>query len=339
MAGVEGFRKVQIGKESTAGTAVAATDILRGMTGVIQDNTVLTRPTERVGILGGTTRSYIANTGGEIPLEGEATYEEIHLVFDSAVYLASPTTDTSSGEIRTYNVQYASTDAYATSDLQTLTIEAGDNQQCEQMAYCFCRELNLSGDASAGDAAVKVTATFEGRTVETTDFTASLTIPTIETILFRKGTLYIDPSSDTIGTTQVTQTLFGMDFNMTTGWRGYPAADGRTDFSFAKRTDDEITVQVTFEHNATAVAEKAAWRNETERALQLKFTGSALTTTDAAATYDTKTLILNLWGKWDSFDALSANEGNDQVVGMFRAGYSETAGNKAQFIVVNEVST
>jgi len=338
MPGIDALRKVQLGRESTAGTAVAATDIWRGM-GVITDNTVVTYPDERIGIAGGTTRSYIANTGGTIALEGDATYEQLHYVLDASVYLATSTTDASSAFIRAYDVQYSSTDSFATTDLQTYTIEAGDNQQCEQMAYCFCTDFNLSGDAGADDSSLKLTANFEGRAVETTDFTAALSVGTVETILFRKGELYIDPTSDTIGTTQVSQTLFAMDFNMTTGWRAYPAADGRTDFSFAKWTGAEITCQVTFEHNATAVTEKAAWRNQTERAMRLKFTGNALATTDGGATYDTKTFIIDMWGKWESFDALSENEGNDQVVGTFRAVYSPTAGEKARFTIVNEVST
>lgn len=338
MPGVDALRKTQLGRESTAGTAVAATDIWRGM-GVIKDDSVITYPNERIGIAGGTTRSYKANTGGTIPLEGDATYEQIHYVFDSAFYLATATTDTSSAFIRTYNAQYTSTDPIATTDLQTYTIEAGDNQQAYQMAYCFCTDFNLTGDAGAEDSSVKLTANFEGRTVETTDFTASLTLGSVETILFRKGELYIDPTSDTVGTTQVSQTLFGMDLNVTTGWRAYPAADGRTDFSFAKWTGSEITLQVTFEHNSTAVTEYNNWLSETERALQLKFTGNALSTTDAAAAYDTTTLIINLWGKWETFDALSENEGNDQVVGTFKAVYSPTAAAKAQFIVANEVSS
>jgi hypothetical protein len=153
--------------------------------------------------------------------------------------------------------------------------------------------------------------------------------------------LYIDgsTSSSDIGTTQVSQTLFNADLSHTTGWRGYRSADGRTDFSFIKRTKDELTLSLTFEHNSSAVTEKAAWRNQTERAVRLTFTGNALSTTDSGGTYDTKTLILDLWGKWESFEALSDNDGNDQVTGLFRVGYSPDAQFKARYILVNELAT
>jgi hypothetical protein len=204
------------------------------------------------------------------------------------------------------------------------------------MNYCFTREFTLSG--TVGEA-LNVSATLEGRTVATTDFTSGINIPTVESILFTNGKLYIDPSSDTMGTTLVSQTLFAMDLSVMTGWRGYPAADGRTDFSFVKRTKEEITCSLTFEHNATAVAEKAAWRNQTERAIRVKFTGNALSSTDAGATYDTKALVVDMLGKWESFDSLSDQDGNDQVTGVFRVGYSAVAGAKGGFTIVNELAS
>jgi hypothetical protein len=335
MAGIKALRKVQLGQESTAGTNAVATALWRGM-GVITDLTEVEFLEEDVGILSGLLRTRIPKTGGEITLEGGCTFQQMPYIFQSAFYNTTPTTDASSAEIWTWTVQNASSDPVATTDLLTYTIEAGDNQQAEYMNYCFTREFNITGRVGEG---LDISATLEGRAVGTTDFTTGISIPTVEDILFTKGTLYLDATSDTVGTTQVTQTLFAVDLNVTTGWRGYMAADGTTAFSFAKRTEDEIVLNVTFEHNATAVTEKANWRNETERALQLKFTGSALSSTDAGATYDTYTFVVNLWGKWESFGALEEDNGNDQVTGVFRAGYSSTAANKAQFIVANESAT
>ena len=333
--GIKALRKVQLGQETTAGTNAVATALWRGM-GVIQDNTEVEFMEEDIGLLSGVLRTRIPHTGGEITLEGGCTFQQLPYIFQSGFYNTTPTTDTSSAEIWTWTVQNASSDPVSTTDLLTYTIEAGDDQQAEYMNYCFTREFNITGRVGEG---LDISATLEGRAVGTTDFTTGISIPTIEDILFTNGELYLDPTSDTIGTTQVTSTLFAVDLNVTTGWRAYAAADGRTDFSFAKRTMDEITLNVTFEHNATAVTEKSNWRNETERALQLKFNGSALSSTDGAATYDKFTFIVNLWGKWESFGALEEDNGNDQVTGVFRAGYSSTAANKAQFIVVNESSS
>jgi len=338
MAGIKSLRRIQGGAEATAGTTVPATWIWRG-TGVGKDLSEITFVEEDIGLLSDALRTYKAKTGGEVTFEGVASFEQLGYFFQSGVFAATPTTDTSSASVWTWTHATASTDPVATTDLQTYTLEFGDNQQAEYMAYCFTREYNLTGNVGE---ALMLNATLEGRTVGTTDFTPStdVTIPTVESILFSNGTLYIDSStsSSDIGTTQVSQTLFNADLSHTTGWRGYPAADGSTHFSFVKRTKDELTLSLTFEHNASAVAEKSAWRNQTERAIRLMFTGNALSSTDAGAPYDKKTLIIDLWGKWESFEALSENAGNDQVVGLFRAGYSPTSALKARYILVNELA-
>ncbi len=54
--GVKALRKIQIGKETTAGTAVAATTIWRGM-GTIEDQREIRRIDEDVGVLQRTNRS------------------------------------------------------------------------------------------------------------------------------------------------------------------------------------------------------------------------------------------------------------------------------------------
>jgi hypothetical protein len=101
-------------------------------------------------------------------------------------------------------------------------------------------------------------------------------------------------------------------------------------------TEPEVTIDVTFEHNASAVAEKANWRAETVRLLQLKWEGSTVAT--PGTTYSVHTLIVNLAGKWESFDALSDQDGNDIVTGTFRGKYSSTDSLFGQFIVVNELT-
>lgn len=332
--GIKALRKVQFGPEAVAGGSTdPVTTVWRGTASLV-DNRETTFPTEDIGILGGTTRSYVAKSGGELTLDGEATFEQAPYIFQSGIYSTTPTTDTGSGLIWTWTVQNASTDLIATTDLQTYGFEVGDNNEAETMRYGFTKDFNITGAASE---ALMVSATVEGREITGgASFTSSISIPTVETILFGKAKMYIDTASDTIGTTLVSNTLLGADLTMTTGWQSVFTADGRIDLSFIKRVADEIKLSITYEHNGTATTEKAAWRNQTERAIRLKFEGNALT---SAGTYTYKTFIIDLWGKYESFDALGDADGNDTVVATFRAAYSSTAANKARFIVVNELTT
>lgn len=332
MAGIKSFRKLQLGRESSKGTAVAATTIYRGL-GTLQDDLNLVFPEEDVGILGGVDRTYISKLAGSLAMdEAEATFEQANHIFEAGIHTATPTTDASSGFIYTYDFIWSTTD---TNTIKTYTIEGGDNQEVEEMEYAFVTNFKLTG--SAGEA-LMISADWVGRQIALSSFTGSLSIPTVEDILFSKGKLYIDPTSDTAGTTQKTSTFLEMDLDVNTGWVPVDTADGNLYFTFDKNVGSEILLNVTFEHDGSAAAEKVNWRAQTARQIQVKFEGSDLGTTDAGATYDKKTLLVNMVGKWESFDKIDEQDGNDIVKGVFRAAYNATAGYKAQMILVNELS-
>lgn len=336
--GISALSRTQIGVEASAGGSTdTATTIWRGM-GMIKDNLRVVFPPEKVGKLGGTTRSYIPETGGEVNLTGDATYEQLGYIFQAGVKSIAPTTDASSGLSWLWAVQASDSDPISTTDLGTLVVETGDNIAAEVARFGFVRDFSITG--TAGEA-LQISANVQTRAPATGTFTAGLSIPTVETILFSLGSLYVDDSTGTIGTTAVSNTLLDMTLNMTTGWMAKKAKDNRLDFSFIKRADDEITLDITFEHNSIAVAEKAAWRAQTERALRLSFLGTALSTTDAGAPYDTKAFVIDLYGKWETFGAagLEEQDGNNIYKGTFRCKWSQIASAKASFLIVNELAT
>ena len=79
--GIKALRRIQLGKETDPGTAVAATAIWRG-TGTIQDNLTTVFPAEDVGILVGTDRNYIPKAEAMLSLaETEATFEQLPYLF------------------------------------------------------------------------------------------------------------------------------------------------------------------------------------------------------------------------------------------------------------------
>jgi hypothetical protein len=336
--GISALGKTQIGVEALAGSSTDLPTTIWVGTGVVKDNLKLTFPKQKVGIFGGTTRSYISETGGEVQLADEATFEALPYIFQAGISQQTPTTDTSSARIWNWAMQNSDSDAHSTTDLATLVIETGDNIQAEIFHYGFVREFTISGSAGS---ALTVDAVVQTRAPAATTFTASLAVPTVETILFSTGALYIDPSTDAVGTTVKSNTLLDMSLKVKTGWMAKKAKDNRTDFSFIKRVDDEIMLDLTFEHNSIAVAEKAAWRNQTERALRLTFLGSALSSTDAGAAFDTKAFVIDLYGKWDNFGAagLEESDGNNVYKGTFRARYSTAAANKAVFKIYNELAS
>jgi hypothetical protein len=331
MAGIKALRKIQIGRETVAGTGVAATVIWRGL-GTIEDQREQVRPDEDIGLVVPTDRSYTAKQLGELKMEAtEMTFQQACHILEAAIKsIGTGVADgAGSGKIYDYTFPEASKNT-----IKTYTLEMGDDEQEEEMAYGFVTEFKISGKAGE---AVMIEAIWQGRQVAPSTFTGSLSLATVEEILTSKGKLFIDTVAASYGTTEISNTLLAFELSVKTGWVPVFACDGELYFSFAKLTRPEIKLDVTFEHNASAVAQKAIWRAETARKLQLKFTGSALSS--AGTTYTYYTMIINLAGKWEKFEALDDQDGNDVVKGTFVAGYNATAADVGDIIIVNETAS
>lgn len=326
------LRRVQLGLESTPGTAVAATTIWRG-TGLIQDKRDLKWPNETIGHYMGVTRTYTPKLLAGITFEQvEATFEQIGYLFAAGVEnVVSGTPDGTSGGSG-YIYEYDLSDTSANS-VKTYTIEAGDDAQAEEIEYAVVEAIRLSGK---GGEALFMSADWFGRQASKCSFTSSLSLPTVEEILFSKGKLYLDAVSGTLGATQKQNTFLGMDLELKTGWQPRWTGDGGVLFSGIRLSRPELRVKVTFEHDATAVAEKDYWRGETPRQMRITFQGSALA---VAGAYTYKTLQIDLAGQWDNFNKIGELNGNDVIEGTFRAAYDATAGLLARFTVVNELAS
>jgi len=329
MAGVKPLRKIQLGRETTAGTAVAATTIWRGL-GTIEDQRETVFPEEDVGYISGLDRSYVPKLQAAIEMESvPATFEQLPHILEAGIKTVTPTQD-GTGTDYIYNYTLPET---TLNTLKTYTIEGGDNQEVEEMEYAFVPEFALEG--KPGEAWM-MSASWLGRQVSLSAFTGSLSIPTVEEILFGKTKLYIDAVSGTFGTTQKSNTLLGASLKVTTGWVPVFTGDGNLYFSFNKLVRPEIVLDITFEHDGSAAAEKVNWRAQTPRLIQLKAEGSTVAT--PGTTYSVKTMIVNLAGKFEKFSKIDEVDGNDVVTGTFRNRYNATEADAGSIIIVNELS-
>ena len=330
MAGVRALRRIQLGAESTGtpGTAVAATTRLWA-NGTIEDLRTVTFPQIDVGLLSGTDDQYVSKYLAAITTEGELSFEQGPYFCEAGIDNIAPTTDTGSGYIYTYTISTTAQGAP-----RTYTIEGGDDQEAEEMEYAFVKDMTFSGVPGE---AWKISANWTGRQASTTTFTASTDapIPTVEYALFSKTKLYIDETTDTIGTTLKSNTLLGAELKLTTGFQEVPAADGELYFSFIKQVMPEAILTITFEHDGTATAEKAKWRAGTARQIRLNCLGTALT---SAGAHTYKTFRINLAGKWEKFEKIDEQDGNDIIKATFRARYNSTAALFGSVLFVNELS-
>ncbi len=327
--GIKALRSIRLGKETTAGTAVAATTYWRGE-GTIEDQREIVFPNEDVGYLSGVDRSYIPKKLAAISFDATpATFEQLPIILQAGVKTVAAVNDTG-GSGKVYAFTFPTTSA---NSFSKYTIEGGDDSGAEEMQYSFVESFELSGN---GGEAWMISANWLGRDVSTCAFTGAATIPTVYEILFSKSKLYLDAIGGTIGTTEKSCTLMGASLKVNTGIKPRFAANGDTYFCQAVMTKPEVLLDVTFEHNSTAVAEKLNWRNQTPRLLRINCDGNALTT---AGTFNNKTLRIDLAGKWEKFEKIGESDGNDIINATFRAGYDSTAAKFAEIKVVNETAS
>lgn len=330
MAGRRSLRRIQLGRESSAGTPVAATTVWRGV-GTILDNRQIERVKEDIGIIGGTTRTNQPMKGGGLAMDSViATFEQFLHILESSVKTATPAQD---GAGTDYIYTYAAPTTSGNT-IKTVTLEGGDDLEAERMAYCFVKDWTLSGSGRNG---WMMAANWVGREVTLNAFTGSLSLPAVNNMNFGMTKLYQDAIGGTIGTTLKSNTLRSANIKFTSGIEAKDTADGRLDFSFAQGTSYELTANLEFEHDAIAAAQKVLWRAETPVLLQIKIEGPTAFATPGT-TYSVPTLILNLPGKWENFSKIGESNGNDIVQGKFFSAYDTTAAVGPSFVDAVELS-
>jgi hypothetical protein len=321
LTGVKKLRRIQLGRETTAGTEVNATATWRG-TGTIEDVTVVSFPAEDVGRYPGTTRSYVAGEMGRLTMdETPATFEQILHVFDAGINASTADRDGDSGGYR-YTYVFPTT---VSDTLMTYTIEAGDNIEEEQMLYSFVEHFTLSG---APGEAVMLSADWIGQQVSTGTFTSTCadTLLEVEEVLFTKGKLYIDHDTFTggVATTQAQATWLEFTMDVKTGWQPVTTADGALYFTYIKNIGPEIMLDLVLEHNATSLAEvKDTWKTQEGKLIRMTFEGSTFTTTGTSFTKHT--LRVDLAGKFEKVEKIGERAGNDVLEATFKGAYSKDA--------------
>lgn len=327
------LRKIQFGKETTPGTAVAATTIWRGTATMLDDQRVIEEIEEHVGIWGGTDRDRITKYMGGIQFEETpATFEQFQYLLAAA--LGGPVTGAADG---------VGTDLIYTTTLpttsgvtpKTYTIEAGDDHEAEEMAYSVVTEITLKG--KVGETA-RMGCTWIGQTVTTSTFTGALSLPSVEEAVVLAGKVYLDDVDGTPGTTQVSTAIISFDLKISARWRPAFTMDGSLSYSRVDFTGFDVEGSLVYLHDTAAggaTGAKTFFRNRTPKILYLDLIGGAVETGGTA--YQEKHIIVELPIKYGN-PKIADDDGDDTVEFTFKSRYNDTYGSRGQIIVVNELS-
>lgn len=292
--------KVQLGRESTAGTAVAATTVWRGAFAHLEDTRERVIVDEQIGSFMQAERTYDAKLEAAWAQPPTVmTYEQVAHIFEAGIKTATPSG--TGPYVRTYDYPYGGT---STNTIKTYTIEAGNAGVSEDVyegEYAFVESFELSGtDGEAWN----MSSNWICRQMTGASFTGSLTAPTVADCLFRHTKLYIDASGGTIGTTQITGTLMAASIRATTGLQVVPVGDGNLYFAAIKWAQPTIEFSLTLELEDSSVVadQRDAFRANSVQLYRLNITDS--------------TNILNLdWaGKYDTVGPYQNDNGNVSAV-------------------------
>lgn len=328
MAGIKRLRKVQLGPEATAGTAVAATVKWRaeGVGAEALDDIIFVP--EDLGRFGGANRTTQQSQGAQFSLtETPLTFEHFPYFCQMGVEAQQTGVADSSAYVYTFDFALESVNT-----LKSFTFELGNNEECADVEYCFCPEFSVRGE---WDRTCMMAGMIRGRQYTAGQSFASLTAAAVDEAIFNNATLYVDAAGGTMGSTELAAACLGFDLRVTTGVMGSEYANANLYFGATEQVGWDISMDLVLRHTSGVDTEHVNWLAQTARLLELKLEGPAM----AGSTYTKKTIRFQLPGKWLKFRPLEDRNGIDAYTATFQAAYDPTAAIGPKIIVANLTSS
>lgn len=333
MAGITGLEKLQLGGESTSGTAVAATAIWRGENSELVDDREVAFVEEQIGVMTSTTNAYVPKEAASVTMGSTSvTCQQLPYILEGAIEAATPVQDGTGAQpyVRIYNVPTT-----ADNTRKTFTIEWGDNEHVQETDYAYVESFKITGNGGEG---LMMEANWRGRTVVDSSFT-SVTLAAIEpsdNLVFGGSNFYRDGTGTFPATTEVTSTLLSFELDVTTGLTSKFTNLGKDfDFTYFNKDAFSATLSLVYEHNAGTDTERDTFEAATPRSVQLKFEGGVFGT--VGAVYSNFTLLIDAVGVYTEFPP-SDLDGNSTVEAVLQIGYDPTATSTLDITVVNRYS-
>lgn len=325
-AGLKALRKIQLGKETNHGVAVAATARLIGTLGMALDMQLFKPEDQETGLLSSFMRSYPAGYVANLPFESDANYEQ--LMYMLAMTIIGGVAPTGAGPyVWTYSPNLSSAN-----NPDSFTIEYGDDVQAFESAFCYGKDLGISGML---DEAVKVKSALVGKGMDTTTFTGALTNPLVLTpVLTNTGKFYMDTTFAGIGVTQKTATLVDFDWKLSEGITPIKYVDGNLGFTDRAEKKRHVELNLTLAFDTSALTLFTAFKASPQTAsyVALKFTGPAITG-------GTDGLILQGCFTVAEYPTIEERDGQDVVKLKLTSQYDATSGKEWEVILTNAVAT
>lgn len=263
--GIKPFRKIQIGKESTPGTLVAATEILFGEVTIHSSDAVYHTPDQDRGTLAKIVELPF-QTAKDVELEFTGSLYDRLMIIIASNSIRGNVTAVSPGAPTPLQYDWTFEPALGalntpdmTDGIEALTWEFGDNTQENEMGYGVTVKFEIEGEVGAEeDAIVTVTWNFFGKEVVDSTFTGALTDPIARYFPSNVAKFYMDTSYAGLGGTQKTGVLKAWKYTFETGFSKRWAADGTYYFSGINEEKKAPELELTYWRESTFYAAELA---------------------------------------------------------------------------------
>jgi hypothetical protein len=333
--GINRLQRIQFGKETVAGTAVAATTRWRGAGAMLDDQRKVEEIEEWAGIIDGADRTAITQLLGMIQL-ADTPLTSAQLQYLLVMGWGGPITGSADG-VGTDKIYVTTIPTTAKPTAIPYTIQGGDDFEVEQMEYSVCTKISLKG---ALGQTCKMNGTLMGRQVARLGggFSAA-TIPTIGEFPMQKGKLWMDAIGGAYGTTQVSNVLIAFQLDIEIHWWPTFTMDGNLYYSYPSYVGHKISGSLSYLNDTPADGNTGAmldFRNQTPKLMRIDLSGDPVTT--PGTLYSANKCMIDLPVKLLNPGPLGNDNGNDIRVFKFRSRYNTTAANQGKFTVVNEIT-
>lgn len=344
MPGVKTLQRLQFGKESTNGTAVAATARMMFNGGMLDDQREIKTPDMLVGLYGPVDIAYVESITAALEIaDTPLTPEQFPYLL--AASFGGPVTGTADGS-GSSGYKYVTTipvDASSSVTNTSYSVEGGDNYEVMVMDYGKVIKWTVKGTARGTNL---MSASMIGQSVTPISNFASTSLVSPNNLVFGGSKLYLDAIGGTAGTTAITNQFFGYEITGEAMWVPKFTGEGSPDtpvWSFALFTNKKITGKITLEHDEAANGSSGlfyAFQNNTPKLMRIDCLGQAYATAGTSTTFTggKRGVRFDLPIRITKAPPLEDNEGNNLRTFEFVSNYNTTAATAGTITVCNEVS-
>ena len=328
--------KVQVGKETDRGTAVAADTYLLAAPLTINPDRKPSRPADQVGLRVKSARShyyeYLVRNSLKMDGSHPGYFQCLPVLFSCGLRGNITPTETTPGQ-GDYLWDFTP-DLDGSNTPDSLTLEAGDDTQAYEAEYVMFESYKISGEVNqdGGDCPVSIEATFFGRQWSTCSFTGAIVVPTVENMNAKLAQFYLDTAWAGVGGTEK-KILRAFDIEILTGV--HPIFRGSTTRYFDTHGESliDFLASFTFEGGSDADAILDLMNSQALSVARLAIIGSQI------GTGTNHKLTIDLGGTWEDVIPLASEDrGNNLHTAVLAPKYDSVGAKLLQLSVTTNIA-